>query len=82
MNYNEKNILFYDSFSILLLNPNGQLRRLYTPFRVTCIKHIDNIRINAVLFVDEVFEDQDDLLLFKIYGNLYAYHHFTIQINF
>ena len=72
MNYNEKNILFYDSFSILLLNPNGQLRRLYTPFRVTCINHIDNIRLNAVLFVDEVFEDQDDLLLFKIYGNLYA----------
>ena len=75
-------VLYYDSFSILVINPTGKIRRLYTPFRVQCIAPADSIQINTTLFVDEVFEDQDDLLLFKINGNLYPYTYFAISINF
>ena len=82
MDPTNKNILFYDSYSVLLLNPSGRIRRLYTPFKVNCISSIENLRINAILYVDEVFEDPDDILLYKINGNLYAYKHFNIHINF
>ena len=58
------------------------MRRLYIPFKVLCIEPIEQIQVNSWLYVDEVFEDPDDKLLYKINGNLYAYKHFTIQINF
>lgn len=77
-----EHILFYDSYSILLINPKGRMRRLYTPFRVACIEAVDDLFVNTLLFVDEIFEDPDDRLLYKINGNLYAYKHFTITINF
>jgi len=77
-----KNILFYDSYSVLVINNKGRIRRLYTPFRIFCIEAIDHIQQNTSLYADEVFEDPDDILLYKINGNLYPYYHFTIQINF
>ena len=80
---NEKNqILFFDSYSVLVINRTGRMRRLYTPFKVFCTESVDDLHQNTSLFVDEVFEDPDDLLLYKINGNLYAYKHFTIQIKF
>jgi len=81
-NETEQNILFYDTYSVLVINGTGRIRRLYTPFKVLCTKAVDDLHQNTSLFVDEVFEDPDDLLLYKINGNLYAYKYFTIQIKF
>ncbi len=75
-------ISYYDSYSILIVNQWFKLRRLYTPFRVICIEPIEQIQVNSSLYVDEVFEDPDDKLLYKINGNLYSYKHFSIRINF
>jgi hypothetical protein len=75
-------VYYYDSFSIAVINPSGKLRRLYTPFMVKCINSIDDIHENSCVYVDEVFKDSDDLLLYKIGGNLYAYSFFEIKINF
>ncbi len=78
----KENVLFYDSFSILVINTTGKIRRLYTPFRVQCQLSLDHLSASSTLYVDEVFEDTDDLLLYKINGNLYPYYHFAIRINF
>ncbi len=75
-------VYYYDSFSIAVINQSGKLRRLYTPFIVKCINSIDDIQENSCVYVDEVFKDPDDLLLYKIGGNIYSYDHFTIKINY
>jgi len=77
-----QNILYYDSYSLLVINPKGKIRRVYTPFKVHCIEPVDDLQFNSRLIVDEVFEDQEDKLLYKICGNLYAYQHFEITIQF
>lgn len=76
------NIFYCDSHSILVLNPTGELRILFTPFRVTCIIKHQNIHENSVLFVDEVFEDKKELLLYKINGSYYPFSNFKIDIKF
>jgi len=69
---------YFDTYSILVITKESVIRRLYTPVEVVCIDSVDNLEYGAVLFVDEVFPDEDDILLYKIKGNLYAYKHFII----
>lgn len=82
MSSSDSTYLYYDGYSIMVVNSFGRIRRLYTPFRVQCIDPVDEIVFNSSLFVDEIFEDADNLLLFKINGNLYPFYHFSIEIRF
>lgn len=75
-------IVYYDSFSVAVINTKGQIRRVYCPFIVKCIKTIDDIQENSVVYVDQVLKDPDDLLTYLIGGNLYPYYNFRITINF
>ncbi len=77
----KRRIIYFDSFSIAIINPHGKIRRLYTPFMVKCTETIDHIYQNSCVYVDEVFPDKDDLLLYKIGGNLYAFNHFIIKLK-
>jgi hypothetical protein len=75
-------IVYYDSFSIAVINQSGKMRRLYTPFMVKCITTIDDIHENSSVYVDQVFKDPDNLLSYMIGGNLYPYSNFRISIKF
>ena len=75
-------IIYYDSFSFAVINPSGKMRRLYCPFLVKCVISIDEIEENSSVYVDQVFKDPDDLLNYMVGGNLYAYSHFIISMNF
>ena len=75
-------IVYYDSFSVAVINTKGQIRRVYCPFIVKCMKTVDDIQENSMVYVDQVFKDPDDLLTYFIGGNLYPYSSFRIMINF
>ncbi len=75
-------IIYYDSFSIAVINPSGKIRRVYCPFLVKCIHAIDEIEDNSSVYVDQVFKDPDDLISYMIGCNLYPYSNFRITINF
>ena len=75
-------VVYYDSFSIAVINANGKIRRLYCPFLVKCIHSVDEIQFDSCVYVDQVFKDPDDKLTYLIGGNLYAYFNFKISINF
>lgn len=71
--------LNYDSYSMLVMNKQSEVRRLYTPFSVLSIESIDDIKMGCILYVDEIYTDEDDILLYKIMGNLYCYKYFIIM---
>ncbi len=75
-------IIYYDSFSIAVINQSGKMRRLYCPFMAKCIAGIDDIQVNSNVYVDQVFKDTDDILTYMIVGNLYPYSNFIISMNF
>ena len=72
---------YFDTYSILVITKESVIRRLYTPIEVLCIDSIDELKFGESYLVDEIFPDEDDILLYKVNGNLFAYKHFTITIN-
>jgi len=82
MNKYNRIVYYYDSFSIVVINPSGKLRRLYTPFLVKCIKRIDDVQEYTCIYVDEVFKNQQEIVFYKIGGKIYNYKYFSIQISF
>lgn len=76
-------VYYYDSGSILVINPKGKIRKLYTPFRVLCIETVNNwLKKGSWVFVDEVKTSAKDQLLFVVAGISFPHRHFQIQINF
>lgn len=71
-----------DEQSILLVNHNGKLRKLYTPFKVLTITTIDNLRCGVWVFVDEVRQSAKEELIYLIQGKEYLHFNFCIQIGF
>ena len=75
-------IIYYDTFSIAVINPSGKIRRLYCPFLVKCIHAIDEIEENTSVYVEQVTRDSNEKLRYLIGGKPYIYSKFKININF
>ena len=75
-------ILSFNQESILVLTHKGVIKRLYCPFLVRCIETNDGILENTVCYVDRIYDDPNDRILYMIGGNLFPYHFFLIQIVF
>lgn len=74
-----KHNIHYCSYnSILVLNPNGKLRQVFTPFKVRTA--YDNNR--HIYIVDEVMTSEDDKLIYIICDKAYYHHHFILDIHF
>lgn len=68
--------------SILIVNSLGRMRRLYTPFRVTCREDYLGLRKGMSIYVDEVGATDQDELLFITNAGIYAHSRFTIVASF
>lgn len=75
-------LMYVTDGSLLLVNPHGKLRVLYTPFRVLCIKESNGIPINTWVYVEAVFMHRLYKIGYLINGNLHPYNHFQITISY
>jgi hypothetical protein len=73
---------YYDNTSILVININGRIRRVHTPFKVRCRNGIDQIIAGAIVYVEEVSMDAQDGLFYTIHCNKYKHHHFVLIVKF
>lgn len=70
--------LYYHSYALLIVNPQGKIKILYTPFRVLCTEAIGKLKLNTWLYVDKVASNGKDELRFIIFDKGYSYRHFII----
>ena len=80
MSYETFSVHYCSHNSVLVINPVGKLRRLYTPFRVFS-QSTDSGKRKAYI-VEEVFSDNSDKLFYLINGKAYQHSYFTIEIQF
>jgi hypothetical protein len=73
---------YYNSNALVVVNTKGQIRTLYTPFRVKCIEAVGLIPRDAYVYVDEVLSNDQDQLQYVISGQQYLYRHFHLCIGF
>lgn len=73
---------YCDAGSIILINHNGSLRKLFCPFRVRSIAAVGALRPNLQFWVDAVATNSKDELIYCIQGKPYLYAHFAIIASF
>lgn len=74
-------IIYCDERSIMVVNPQGKLRQLYTPFRVVSVIPNGNSK-NMVYTVDEVKTTANNKLVYIINDRPYYHHNFAIIIGY
>lgn len=76
---NENYSLFrYNSNVLLIVNQNGKMKTLFTPFRVLCVEAVGVLKKDSHIYVEEVLTDQKDEILFLVFNGVYSHHHFKI----
>ena len=73
---------YVDPKSIMVINKQGHIRKLYCPFRVLCIEATGEIPINTWCYVNEVHPNSQMLIVYDINGNQFPYRCFQIFITF
>jgi len=74
-------IIFCDERSVMVVNPQGKLRQIYTPFRVVSII-ANGASKNTVYMVDEVKTTANNKLVYIINDRPYYHHNFAIIIGY
>ncbi|MBA3673809.1 MAG: hypothetical protein H0W75_02450 [Chitinophagaceae bacterium] len=77
----------YNNNTLIIINPKGNIRVLYTPFKVLCKENIDESHKNKIqkgttVYVDTVYSNIQHQLLFRINGWIYSYKYFRIVVMF
>lgn len=76
----ENKVTYCDFNSVLVVNPEGKLRQVFTPFRV---KAKVSPSVNKQVFiVQEVRSTEKDELVFIINDKHFFHHHFVLDIHF
>jgi len=73
---------YIDPHSILVINKQGLMKRLYCPFGVVSISQIGQIPPLTKMIVEEVKASIQDILIYIINGKPYKYRDFHILMQF
>lgn len=68
--------------SLLVINENGKIRRIYTPFRVLANESVHQVKKGSWVYVEKISVNSKHQIVYQINGNLYLYNLFWIYINF
>ena len=75
-------INYHDPNSILVINPIGKMRQVFTPFKVQVKEPTTILDVNSCVLVDLVKASPSYKLMFRIGSKWYPYHLFRITIKF
>ena len=73
---------FVDDQSLIVINQNGHLRKIYCPFKVLCVEAVNNIPHQSWCYVESIQTKADTEIMYCILGRAYSYRNFHIYINF
>lgn len=72
----------FNTDSLLVINLNGKIRRIYTPLKVLAITSIGTVTKNTWVFVQKIALNEKQQLVYLINDEQYLYESFRIYINF
>lgn len=80
--WQQPKIKYSDDKSIYLINKTGNLRQLFVPFKVQCLIPIGNIKSESWVYVEQVAEHHQFLILYKVFDDWIPYSCFRIIIHY
>jgi hypothetical protein len=78
----KSSLFYYDSNSLIVVNPSGEIKQIYTPFLAKCTQGSEIIHKNSMVYVEQIFEDPTHKMVYLIGSRLYAFSNFSIIIDY
>ncbi len=69
---------YCDSNSILVITLVGRIKQLWVPFKVICIEAVGDFPFESIVYVEEVFCNEKDQLVYFIWGKYFFHYYFRI----
>lgn len=79
---NRLHVQYCSNHSLLVVNNQGKIKVLYTPFPVICIQQTKCIAVGVRVYVEEVLSNENDELKYVIFDSICSYKHFKLPILF
>ncbi len=73
---------YIDYNSILVINPTGQMRQLFTPFKVQVIHETSILICGTCVWVEEIKPHHELKLIYRIGNNWWPYNSFRLTVLF
>ncbi len=71
-------VQYCDNQSIVTITRSGKIKRIFVPFKVVCIRAVDNIPFKTIVYVEEVLCNEKDQLIYFIWGKHFFHFYFLI----
>lgn len=75
-------INYVDYQSILVVNPTGQMRQLFTPFKVQVIEETSLLKRGTWVWVEEINPHPEFKLIYRIGYHWWPYYCFRLSVLF
>jgi hypothetical protein len=76
------NIKYYDEHSVIVINPNGQMRQLFTPFKAQVVVSNSAFKINTWVYIEEVLLHEKHRIIYRIGSQWWPYDVFKLIVKF
>jgi hypothetical protein len=76
------NINYIDYKSLLVINPAGQMRQLFVPFKVQVMQPAEYFKVGTWVEVEEIMPHDQYKLLYRIGTNWWPYYIFRLTVLF
>ena len=71
-----------EEYSMYIITPKGNLKKLKVPFQVRCLIENQCFKINTFIYVDAISAHQNHIIIYRVLGKWYPFNHFKIKINY
>jgi len=67
---------------LLVINSTGSIRQLFVPFRVQVLYNTNTLHKDCWVWVEEVMQHEQYVLLYRVTEYWWPYYLFRIQVSF
>jgi len=73
---------FVNNNSLMVINPNGKIRQLFTPFNVQVLQNTEHFKENSWVVVEEIRQHPQHILLYRVINHWWPYFIFRLDVRF
>ena len=73
---------FVNNNTLMVINPKGKIRQLFTPFNVQALQNTEHFKENSWVVVEEIIQHPQHILLYRVINNWWPYYIFKIDVKF
>lgn len=75
-------IKYYDNHSLIVINPIGRIRQIFTPFKAQVIESNSEFKINSWVYIEEIMSHKKYRIIYRIGDKWWPYNTFKLLVKF